>query len=135
MLNALPDEAAIVESFQLQYRQLIKVLHNGRPALLPVTREPLDSSHVTVQLQWCDDERRMNTLLSSLLDSWTVVEDSLNALAHKPVTAVVIQHITQKGNWPSFVKFYPFFSVGLSALAQLLQVQNVYYNIFLLFRF
>ena len=100
-------------------------LKNGTRAAISPTTASLDHSHTAIVITWCDDDKRMNALKNTIVDSFALVVDSLNAAAHKPATAVVMQHFLTTGSRSSFVQFYPNFIAGLPVFTLLLRIYLV----------
>ena len=100
-------------------------LKNGTRAAISPTTASLDHSHTAIVITWCDDDKRMNVLKNTIVDSFALVVDSLNAAAHKPATAVVMQHFLTTGRRSSFVQFYANFIAGLPVFTLLLRIYLV----------
>ena len=100
-------------------------LKNGTRAAISPTTASLDHSHTAIVITWCDDDKRMNALKNTIVDSFALVVDSLNAAAHKPATAVVMQHFLTTGSRSSFVQFYANFIAGLPVFTLLLRIYLV----------
>ena len=104
---------------------MIDGLKNGSRAAIPPATASLDHSNTSINITWCDDNKRMNVLKNNIVDSFALVADSLNAAAHKPATAVVLQHFLATESRSSFVQFYPNFIAGLPVFTHLLRIYLV----------
>jgi len=131
MFRPLPRDQSERHVVQLAYNRLMDSLFHS-PTISPsdlVDFPNIDCSNVMVALSSDStrDSLMMEAILQALSDSLSVCGDAFNAVAYKPVTAVLVEYCGTKAepnrsHRPSFVQFFPLFCRGLPIFTHLLQV-------------